>query len=550
VSSFAPRNLIGKGPRVALLVSHLSDEYEWSIGQGVRAATEARGGTVVCFAGGALADPNPERRLRNLAFDLVEPKQFDAILCLSSVVGQFLPPSGMAEWLSRFSIPVASVGLVAGITSLVVDDGDGIRQLLEHLVDHHGYRRIGFVAGPESNLEAQARRAAYVAFLEERGLPYDPRFVVEGGFTREGGEQATRVLLDARQVSISELDAIIACNDYMAFGVIDELARRRITVPGQIAVVGFDDMALARNYHPPLTTVRQPLAELGREAAETVLSWDGGPPGQVRGVPTEIVLRRSCGCAPTDVPDAPAGFEVKAESSTSNDTARWHSELVLGLIAEATGEEAAFQRVLEPFLMRLALAGIDPTAAQDLLPVLRERAMPRLGDDRAAHARLVRALGHGRELSLEFSARSRQLRYESIGERTHRFARALELRMFGPNSELSTVLVEYLPGLDVEECLVAEHSGVLGEFRVAFGFNAHDAQSRIVTFRGAELAPPEFARLRGRSCFVLPLRYGSQSLGMAVLAASNQGGTFYETLAEVFGIVLKGVEMRRALETR
>src|SRR5678816_1151509 len=132
-------------------------------------------------------------------------------------------------------------------------------RLLRHLIEHHGYRRIAFIRGTESNQEAEERHSAYVAALEEHEIPYDPELVLSGEFTRESGTSAMIELFDTRQVPVGELDAVVAANDYTAFGVIDELSRRRIAVPDQVAVVGFDDMALSRIHSPSLTTVRQPL---------------------------------------------------------------------------------------------------------------------------------------------------------------------------------------------------------------------------------------------------------------------------------------------------
>lgn len=102
-------------PRVALLASYVNDEYEWSIVKGARRAVEARGGTVTCFAGGSLADPNLERRARTFVHDLVDRSRFEAVLCISSCVSQHLAPAEGAAWLGRLGLPVLSIGALPAL---------------------------------------------------------------------------------------------------------------------------------------------------------------------------------------------------------------------------------------------------------------------------------------------------------------------------------------------------------------------------------------------------------------------------------------------------
>ncbi len=501
----------GRRLRVALLASYLSDEYEWSIVKGARDVVEASGGSLLCFAGGALADPDPERRARNFVLEALNPELVDGILSISSCVDQYLGQIEGAAWLGRFGLPVVSVGELPGVTSVGIQDSEGITQLMDHLVAHHGHRRIAFIAGTGTNAEALERREAYLAALEHHGIPLDERLLLSGDFTRESGARAVFELFDARQVPVEQLDAIVASNDYMAFGAIDELSRRRIAVPDQVAVVGFDDMELARIFDPPLTTVRQPLAQLGREAARRLLAVLGGAePEPSVTLETELFLRRSCGCVPTDIPpppDAPFGGD------------RATAEMLSGLMAEVRGEQGAFARALDPLLRRLAQGN-------------------------------ARQLEQNRRLADELATRLRVASEDLVHDRLHRLARALELRMFGPQAQLSHVLAERMPELGIEGCVVSELTGAEGELKVAFGFDAHTHQPQMVPFLRERLVPEALDGLLEKSAFVLALKYGEEPLGVAVLCSSDRNGTSYETLAEVFGIVLKALQVRRRAEVR
>jgi DNA-binding LacI/PurR family transcriptional regulator len=534
------------------MVSYLSDEYEWQIFRGARAAVEARGGTVVCVAGGTLNDPVRERRARNFALDLVRAGNVDGVLAISSVIGQYLGADAAGEFLRRHTIPSCSVGAATGVTSVTVDQADAVAQLMHHLVTHHAHRRVAFVTGSRGNPEAELRLTAYVRTLDRLGLPYDPRLVIEGDFTRESGVQAACTLLDSRQIRVSELDAIVASNDYTAFGLMDELARRRIPVPEQVAVVGFDDMALASNYTPPLTTVRQPIEALGREAARLLCeritqrrgarsSKEGGGDNTGLSLKSEVVLRRSCGCVPTDMPplsqsmnSEPAPFVVD-EAGT---------QLLAAVVDEARGARGAFERALGPFLERTLGALRKPPIPADLLFAVGASAAA-ADEDLTVRTRIERTLERGRLMIEEMTLSSRP-RSEEITDRLHRLTRALMLKMFGPQAHLSTVLVEHLPELGINECAVSAlgRGDNRSTLKLAFGFHPADLQPKMAEFPAHEFAPQEFRALHSNSALVLPLCYGGEALGVAVLPVGYHDGSFYETLAEMFGIVLKGLQQR------
>ena len=506
----------GRGPRIAFLAAYMNNAYEWDVWRGARAAIEEHGGTIVGFAGAGVDDPEAEHQARSAVFDLIHATNVDAVLCLSSVVGQHAGVARTEEWLTDKGLPVCSIGPAERLPSVSVDDATGIRQLMAHLIEHHDHQRIAFIKGTESNEEAQRRLGAYYKSLKNHGIPVDPRLVFDGDFTAASGVRAMVELFDTRQVPVGELDAVVASNDYMAFGVIDELVRRRLSVPEQVAVVGFDDIIPARVHTPPLTTVRQPLEELGRQGALRLLELLEGSPveGAVK-LDTELVLRRSCGCVPT------ARFVLPGAKPDSRENDElFRSVLARALAAELQGDPGAFAYAIEPFLRAIAASGTTD-------------------------------LDVGRAFADDFCTRMRLARSDLVFERLARLARVLHTRMFGPQAHLSTTLAEYLPTFEIDECAVSEIAtkgrpgASLGTLKLAFGFEKSTLQPQMVTFDGRELVPPAFAGLRKRSCFVMPLTCGPESLGIAVVPAGAHDGSFYETLAELFSTVLKVLDVRR-----
>jgi len=503
---------------VAVLSYFGSDEYEWTILQSARSAVERAGGTVIAFVGGAFADPHPDHAGRESVLELLDRSNADGVLSISNVVGQFVGPAVIGDWLAQKGIPACSVGAAKGIASIGIDDTDGVTQLMRHLVEHHDYRRIAFIRGTMTNPEAQARYEAYVRALAEHRIAYDPELVLSGEFTRESGVAAIYELFDSRQVPVDTIDAIVASNDYTAFGVIEELSRRRIDVPDALAVVGFDDMPGARIHAPTLTTVRQPLERLGAESARLLLELLAGKTTPAStALTTELVLRRSCGCIPTDLPPPmePADDEETQVADKPTD------EMLHALAAEIRGSKGAFARALDPLLRRLAAGS-------------------------------ARELEQNRRVADELATRLRLAREDLIHDYVHRLARALQGRMFGPQAHLSTTLAEHLPKLGLEACVVSEFAtpGSHSELKLAFGFDAQNLQPQMLRYPAHDIVPPGFDSLKSRSVFVVPLRYGDQALGLAVLPASDRDGSIYDTLAEVFGSVLKALEVRRRADAR
>ena len=201
-----------------------------------------------------------------------------------------------------------------------------------------------------------------------------------------------------------------------------------------------------------------------------------------------------------------------------NDEAR---ALLPALAAEMNGKAGAFALALEPLLRRLAAGS-------------------------------TYQLERNRRLADELATRLRLARQDLIHERLHRLARALHTRMFSPRAQLSTVLAEHLPELGVEECVVSEFvpGSAKAELRLAFGFNSEELNPQSQPYPSRELIPPGFPNLRKKSVLVLPLCYGDELLGIAVLPVIEGDGSLYEALAETFGVALKSMDLRRKLEAR
>lgn len=181
---------------------------------------------------------------------------------------------------------------VPGVDTVACDNEQGAYDAVCHLLNL-GHKRISFIRGPLSHYFATAVNRGYKRALADFKVPYDERLVAEGNFHPDGGYTAMKELL-----KLSELPTALFSNDEMAMGAIRAIREKGLSIPKDIAVVGFDDIALACHTHPPLTTVCVPKKNMGRIAAKTLFERLKNPAESLptnMTIPLELVIRESCG---------------------------------------------------------------------------------------------------------------------------------------------------------------------------------------------------------------------------------------------------------------
>jgi len=179
------------------------------------------------------------------------------------------------------------------IPVVTIENQSGAQKIVEHLIQVHGCRRIAFLQGQEGHEDSEWREKGYRQALKTHAIPFDPALILYGGFNRDEARPAVeRMLMDGL-----EFDAIFAGDDDSAVGAILALRQVGRRVPEEVAVAGFDDSSFARTFIPPLTTVRAPTEQVGREAVRQLVRIIRGEKVEPRMVlPTELVIRQSCGC--------------------------------------------------------------------------------------------------------------------------------------------------------------------------------------------------------------------------------------------------------------
>lgn len=208
----------------------------------------------------------------------------DGVLLVSSHESDSLLTSLVAA-----GVPTVCTGIPLGDSAAVpnvsVDEVGSARMMTRHLLDR-GHRRIALIAGPD---DTPGGRFRLVGFREEMGALFDPDLVQQGSYEQSSGDAAMARLLERAP----DIDAVFAASDVMAVGAIAALRRAGKRVPDDIAVAGFDDSGLAETHDPPLTTVRQPWAEISHTMVDMVLDVIAGRTREPIVLPTTLIIRES-----------------------------------------------------------------------------------------------------------------------------------------------------------------------------------------------------------------------------------------------------------------
>lgn len=198
----------------------------------------------------------------------------------------------------RRDIPVVSILRVPQTSEEWVvnsNDYEGGRLATQHLLDL-GHRRIAHISGNPDVTTTPARRQGYLDALTDAGIEPDPRLLIQGGFSRDGGVEATRHLLGLRA---GRPTAVFCANDLCAHGALQAAQTKGVLVPEQLAVVGYDDTWYSTMTQPPLTTVNMAIETMGARAARLLIAQVEGQPTSERQpvLPVSLTIRESCGAA-------------------------------------------------------------------------------------------------------------------------------------------------------------------------------------------------------------------------------------------------------------
>jgi DNA-binding LacI/PurR family transcriptional regulator len=253
--------VMGRTQTIGVVVTTLTDPFIAEIVQAVEITALDHGYSVL------LASSNSESEREIAAVEMLRSKRVDGVIVTSSRVGALYQ-----EHLERLGVPVVLINshreqMGPYTFSVTVDNRHGAYLATQHLI-RLGHRRIGYVTGPADRSDDLERLAGYCEALAEAEIAFSPALVVPGTGRVDGGERALPEFM-----ALNESPTSVFCyNDMTAIGLLRAAREAGLSVPGDIAVVGFDDVPLASYVQPPLTTIAQPMSQMGEQAVKMVLA--------------------------------------------------------------------------------------------------------------------------------------------------------------------------------------------------------------------------------------------------------------------------------------
>jgi LacI family transcriptional regulator len=281
--NFLARNLsLGKSLMIGLVLPDISNPFFATLACAVEDAAFESGYTV-------LLCNTKNDRVRELSYlRLLDSQQLDGILFLTSYAGD----PAVVEMLGKRENVIIVDEDIPGVRAgrVFCENERGGYLATRHLLDH-GHRRIAFIGGPNALLSTRERYQGFCTALNEAGLKPLKRLVRFGPYANEFGRDATKLFLGG----VNPPTAIFASSDYTALGVLSAIEACGKSVPKDISLVGFDDMPMSEFLHPPLSTIRQPMRELGTESTRLLLRMIRG---EETGLPVirlgvELIQRQS-----------------------------------------------------------------------------------------------------------------------------------------------------------------------------------------------------------------------------------------------------------------
>jgi len=425
-----------KRPTLGLIMGYIGNSYSSPVWRGVCDAAEDLDANLICFTTnmtdlrpttGAESDPILD------LLDLMAADHLDGLIFVPTAytfVGG--DPEILQELYDKYdSIPRMCIGeSPVSMPAVKTDIADSTRKLLDHLIDEHGYRRIALIPGDKFEEHNAQRLTVYREVMAAHDMPVDDDLITAGCKSSAGARERINDLIERR----IEIDAIVMPGDSIARKGIDTLLSAGVAIPEDVAVVGCNNQADSWQRPYALTTIRLPLYQLGRAATEMMLAHiENGKELTDTVIPSEIIIRRSCGC-PGPAPDVmlaeeelrnvpfvenpelgadPAILRIAEDISAASHLPK---EQVLGAVGaiekafrdDMAGSTTTFVRLLRRLMASAAEIGSDTGAWHRLVMATYHHILMNVSPKQADRAaELIQESRPSLERSSRFGARSR-----------------------------------------------------------------------------------------------------------------------------------------------
>jgi DNA-binding LacI/PurR family transcriptional regulator/signal transduction histidine kinase len=564
---------------LGLIGTGLITSMQIRLWQGAMKAAQANDMRLVFYPAAYNVPSYPFNPRSQVLFELLDADHVDGLLIWHAGVLEGIGIEQGEHFFDRYAdIPLMTIGgKLKDHPDLSIDNYQGVRAAVEHLIKVHNRRNIAVIRGPVGHSDADERYRAYVETLRANGLSPDPKYEAESLFelqtAAEMAEAAmTRWLRDEHR----QLDAVVTASDYMALAAVSAIEAHGLRVPEDIAVVGFDDVDDAQANIPSITTVRQPFYELGYEGMEMLMALVDGQALPARSlIPAQLIIRESCGCLGNTF----SWSTALAETQSRSDASAWQStggpfpnelvvvarelslppETVRKMTSLLKSEHAAtasdsFLSLLRQYLLETMRSNYNAVTWQNLISALRRYRLStsngKLGDDEE----VLFNQAHGLVTDIAQRGRIRQLikTERQIGV-LRRTSEAL-ITSFGEQLLLDT-LSEELPKLEFPSFFLSLFDDPAQPAASSRLILAYDRGHRLdlppegIHFPTPQLVPTPLRSERLTAPLVVePLYFGVQLQGILVLEVGPAEGNIYENLRAEISSALQGSTLLRQVQ--
>jgi DNA-binding LacI/PurR family transcriptional regulator/GAF domain-containing protein len=575
---------------IGLVITDTIEDWEQLPWHGAEDAAREHDVNLLTFAGGALKAEYRFGVHANVIYDLVTPERLDGFVTAGGV-STYVTPEVAQDFCERHHLPVVTSEFAfPGFPGVLLDDYNSMRQVIAHLIEVHGCRRIAYIGTPSSTHAGfRERYRAYVETLPAYGLSFDPNLVYS--WVRDQDNEAG--LSQWCEERISDIDALIGQEDICVLSGLGVLQSLGVRVPGDVAVASFNDVKESRAITPPLTTMRPPFAGMGQRAVETLLALlEREQVSEHERLVGQLIVRQSCGCIDPMVAQVAVGpvertgealetalamrrEEILAEMaqagvSTAGVDPDWPGRLLDAFVAALTAESPGiFLQELEDMLRQaMAAAGGDVAVSHGVLSALRRNALPYLDDEALS---LAEDLWQQARVMIGQTV-ARVQAYQAVqAKQMAQVLREIEealLTTFDLDS-LMDVLTERLPELGIPSCYLSlyedprpyEYPQPAPEWsRLVLAYSEVDTAhpgGRIELepggrrFRSQELIPEGMWPQGRRYSFIVePLHFREHQLGFVLFEVGPRDGMIYEALRRQTGSALRAALLVREVEER
>ncbi|HEY9063104.1 MAG TPA: ATP-binding protein [Pseudobacteroides sp.] len=583
---------------IGVLKSQMVDQRDILMIEGLKQAAKENDVNLIVYCGGMIVSPDDIDLQAIAIFDFVDKNRLDGLIIWTGNINWHASTEFTERFVKKYNfLPVVSLEIkVDGITSILWDDYNGMRDALIHLIEVHQCKRIGFVMGASPSSLYQ-RYEAYIDTLTEYGIPIDMNLIIDQEtlynyqniieyavymdrsiFVEQGiienFEKSIKVIENLWE---ADIEALACCNDLNARTVYRVLKARNLPI---IPIVGFDDDPESRAVSPALTAVRPPIYEMGKRAVEVIIAKIKGLQTlETETLPCSLIVRQSCGCPCSSVrkeeiyKERLQQYLVQSKSKNVNAAkfekiinsavavpddidANWAEKLLKALLNDVHGESGAFTDYIKNFFVYTQNKKYIEFF-QDIILVMHIFVDFLIMDQGLEHYTAKKLLQQGTALiadmrvRLEMSKRLKQTqRHFDIVTFSQRISNTYDI------NEILGKIADGLRYLGVSSCYMSiyENGDVSTDkarLLLAYNENGYIKISQDCIYPSERLVPEDVLTYDKSFNFVLrPLHFRKRNIGFILLKDTLEDSSEYKRLTEVISNTMYSVILVDELKSK